>query len=151
MIDDSDFMDYSIDSDIGSSGYTESYTSNIGGDVNQDTSQIIDVDEIVDRISEGLTKTYTEEERQAQQEMAAAFASGISGEMLLQSAQEEEWRSALMDEILEIKDDLTVHPLLTTEFSDYTVSEGILLLILLGCILRLCLQMLRGGFAWLEL
>lgn len=41
-------------------------------------------------------------------------------------------------------------PLLTTSFSDYTVTEGLLLLLLLSVFLSACYKLLRGGFQWLR-
>ncbi len=41
------------------------------------------------------------------------------------------------------------HPLLTTPFQDYTVTEGLLLLLLLCVFLKACMTMVRRAFAWL--
>lgn len=41
-------------------------------------------------------------------------------------------------------------PLLTTRFEDYTVTEGLLLLLLLSVFVSACVRMLKGGFAWLR-
>ena len=40
------------------------------------------------------------------------------------------------------------HPALTTSFQDYTVTEGLLLLILLAAFA--CIRILKGGFSWLR-
>lgn len=42
------------------------------------------------------------------------------------------------------------HPALTTPFEDYTVTEGLLLLLLLSVFVAACMKMLKGGFAWLR-
>ncbi len=42
------------------------------------------------------------------------------------------------------------HPLLTTSFHDYTVTEGLLLLILLAAFAAVCVKILKGGFQWLR-
>ena len=42
------------------------------------------------------------------------------------------------------------HPALTTSFADYTVTETLLLLLLLSAFLSACARMLRGGFSWLR-
>lgn len=42
------------------------------------------------------------------------------------------------------------HPMLTTPFEDYTVTEGLLLLLLLSVFAAACVKMLKGGFAWLR-
>jgi len=42
------------------------------------------------------------------------------------------------------------HPMLTTPFEDYTVTEGLLLLLFLSVVAAACVKMLKGGFAWLR-
>ena len=42
------------------------------------------------------------------------------------------------------------HPALTTSFADYTVTEALLLLLLLSVFISACVRMLRGGFSWLR-
>lgn len=42
------------------------------------------------------------------------------------------------------------HPALTTSFQDYTVTEGLLLLILLAAFAAACVRILKGGFQWLR-
>ena len=42
------------------------------------------------------------------------------------------------------------HPALTTPFEDYTVSEALLLLLLLFAFVSACARMLRGGLSWLR-
>lgn len=51
--------------------------------------------------------------------------------------------------LAEIRQDVAPHPLLTTPFSEYTVTEGLLLLALLYGVVSLCVRMLKGGFSWL--
>lgn len=41
-------------------------------------------------------------------------------------------------------------PALTTSFRDYTVTEGLLLLILLAAFAAACVRILKGGFQWLR-
>ena len=47
-----------------------------------------------------------------------------------------------------IHQDLT-HPALTTDFQDYTVAEGLLLLLLVGFFISACIRLLKEGFSWL--
>ena len=42
------------------------------------------------------------------------------------------------------------HPALTTSFADYTVTEALLLLLLLAAFISACARMLRGGLLWLR-
>lgn len=53
-------------------------------------------------------------------------------------------------ELLEtIQKDVSPHPFLTTDFADYTVVEGLLLMALLLAVISLCVKMLKEGFSWL--
>lgn len=40
-------------------------------------------------------------------------------------------------------------PFLTTSFEEYSVTEGLLLMLLLALFVSLCWKMLKGGFYWL--
>lgn len=40
-------------------------------------------------------------------------------------------------------------PFMTTSFDDYTVSEGLLLLLVLLVFLKWCAKLLKEGFSWL--
>lgn len=42
------------------------------------------------------------------------------------------------------------HPMMETPFEDYTVTEGLLLLLLLSVFVSACAKLLKGGFAWLR-
>ncbi len=39
---------------------------------------------------------------------------------------------------------------MTTSFRDYTVTEGLLLLLLLSAFIAACARILKGGFSWLR-
>lgn len=58
-----------------------------------------------------------------------------------------------MDKLLEYAETIQLtldHPALTTSFQDYTVMEGLLLLILLAAFAAACIKILKGGFSWLN-
>lgn len=42
------------------------------------------------------------------------------------------------------------HPALTTSFADYTVTEALLLFLLLAAFVSACARMLKGGLSWLR-
>lgn len=58
----------------------------------------------------------------------------------------------LMQRLAEMEQAQTAaeRPLLTTPFEDYTVTEGLLLLLLLSVFVSACARVLKGGFAWLR-
>lgn len=49
----------------------------------------------------------------------------------------------------EIREDVSSRPFLTTPFSEYTVTEGLLLLLALGVFARWLVKLLKEGFSWL--
>ncbi len=51
---------------------------------------------------------------------------------------------------LETLEEAAAHPMLTTSFQEYTVTEGLLLALLLSVFISACVKMLKGGFAWLR-
>lgn len=59
-------------------------------------------------------------------------------------------------ELVQISDqlaDIQLHqtrPVLTTSFEDYTVMEGLLLLLLLAAFAAVCTKLLKGGLSWLK-
>ena len=52
-------------------------------------------------------------------------------------------------EYVESQQQIESHPMMTTNFADYTVTEGLLLLILLLFVIEMCVRMVKGGFSWL--
>lgn len=40
-------------------------------------------------------------------------------------------------------------PFMTTDFADYTVTEGLLLILVLLIFLQACAKIVKGGFSWL--
>lgn len=65
---------------------------------------------------------------------------------LLEALTGEEGMSSDMDSVQQVLD----HPAMTTSFQDYTVTEGLLLLLLLGAFAVACARMLKEGFSWLR-
>ncbi len=52
-------------------------------------------------------------------------------------------------EVLQSMEQIENHPVMTTSFQDYTVTEGLLLLLLLLAVISVCVKILKGGFSWL--
>lgn len=50
-------------------------------------------------------------------------------------------------EVIEVVD--LDRPFLTTSFSSYTVVEGMLLMLVLILFVKLCVNIVKGGFSWL--
>ena len=53
-----------------------------------------------------------------------------------------------MEEALETVESVA-RPFLTTPFSDYSVTEGLLLLLVLSVVVSWIFKLLKGGFSWL--
>ena len=64
--------------------------------------------------------------------------------------------SGIQRELVQVSDqvaDIQLHQIravLTTSFADYTVTEALLLFLLLAAFLSACARMLRGGLLWLR-
>lgn len=50
-------------------------------------------------------------------------------------------------QVIEVTD--LVRPFMTTNFNDYTVTEGLLLLLVILVFLKWCVKIVKGGFSWL--
>lgn len=107
--------------------------------------EVISVDDLLDRLTAASEETETTEEEAAAEE-------DTSGEALGEALEAETGPSA-SDTALELLEVIQVqtapHPLLTTDFADYTVTEGLLLLALLLAVISLCVKLLKEGFSWL--
>lgn len=107
--------------------------------------QVVSVDELIQRLTEATDAAPVEDvvqEEPEEEEPSLAdqfFASALDDTSSSDTVQ-------LLTEIREVVED---HPLLTTDFADYTVTEGLLLALLLCLIGSWCIKMLKGGFSWL--
>lgn len=89
--------------------------------------QVVSVDELVERLTTAM------ETETVPSEPAAVQVEGM--DQLL--------------EHMEVIEGELVHPALETPFEDYSVSEGLLLLLLVLLLLSWCVRMIKGGFSWL--
>lgn len=110
--------------------------------------EVISVDELLDRLAsasetEETTEAVTEDTDPEETEPTLAdqfFAASLDDTSSTDTVQLlTEIRDALPDD----------HPLLTTEFEDYTVAEGLLLSLFLCVVGSWCVRMVKGGFSWL--
>lgn len=100
--------------------------------------EVIRVEDLLDRLLEGTEEEVLEEETDIEETVVE---------------EPEPVEVAGTDEILQlletIQQDVEPHPFLTTNFEDYTVTEGLLLLALLLGFISACFKMLKEGFSWL--
>ncbi len=100
-----------------------------------DPMEVISVEELLGRLAE-------------EQEAAAA-----EEEVPEEETEPEPLEAAGTDETIRlletIQTQLTPHPFLTTPFEEYTVTEGLLLLLVLAAFAGCCIKLLRRGFSWL--
>lgn len=116
--------------------------------------EVITVEDLLDRIT-GETEQdgETEEPPQEAEGEAAAEAPTDPGEELPAEGLQGPIEVIGMDKVLkrlETLQETADHPMLTTPFDDYTVTEGLLLLLLLSVFVAACVKLLKGGFAWLR-
>jgi hypothetical protein len=106
------------------------------------------VDELIDRLVQGSQDEETSEEPPPEEteplpEEGDLFTEVDTGPMEIKG----------MDKLLtyaETVQQTLDHPVLTTSFQDYTVTEGLLLLIMLAAFAAACIKILKGGFQWLR-
>ena len=100
-----------------------------------DPMEVISVEELLGRLAE---------EQEAAAEEEAVLEEETEPEPLEVAGTDETIR------LLEtIQTQLTPHPFLTTPFEEYTVTEGLLLLLVLAAFAGCCIKLLRRGFSWL--
>ena len=112
--------------------------------------EVISVGELLDRLAG--------EDTQEPEESAGEPAEEEPAEVIDPGPFQELWDTPIqvigMDEALRhlrtIVAQTEPHPAMTTDFADYTVSEALLLLLLLSIFMAACIKMLKGGFAWLR-
>ena len=105
---------------------------------------VVSVDELIDRLVQS-TSTETEEAPPAEE-----MEEPVPEEVL---PDPDPLEIIGMDKLLirvEAIQQTLDHPALTTSFRDYTVTEGLLLLILLAAFAAACVRILKGGFSWLR-
>lgn len=116
-----------------------------------DSVTVVSVDELIDRLvqsgqEEEATEELPPEEEQLPEEgdqTDVPFMEVDTGPMEIKG----------MDKLLTYAETIQQtldHPALTTSFRDYTVTEGLLLLILLAAFAAACVRILKGGFSWLR-
>lgn len=107
------------------------------------TIYLISVDELVERL------TYTDNiADDAPVEETGELTAEPDTLTLFSAGETNEAETALFEVVETIRDSLD-HPALTTPFSEYTVTEGLLLLAVLGAFVSKLVRMLKGGFSWL--
>ena len=113
---------------------------------------VVSVDELIDRL---VQSTDPGEEDVNPDEPAPEEPAEETGEgdILLPEVDTGPMEIKGMDKLLTYAETIQQtldHPPLTTSFQDYTVTEGLLLLILLAAFAAACVRILKGGFQWLR-
>lgn len=112
------------------------------------------VDTLVDILAHVLI---SEQDVSPEQDSEQQSSEAVTGESLPEALREPVPAAAsddtAMESVLEhlekIQTQISPHPMLTTPFEDYTVCEGLLLLLLLFVVVSFCVKMLRRAFSWL--
>ena len=117
--------------------------------------EVISVEELLERIR-GETDTSPEESQEPAEPPPADPGDTLAVEI-------DPGTLAVLDRLSDIKRELVLvsdqlakiqlhqtRPVLTTSFEDYTVMEGLLLLLLLAAFAAACAKILKGGLSWLK-
>lgn len=116
-----------------------------------DPVTVVSVDELIDRLVQSTQEGEDQEEAPPSDEQPED--SELSGDFYLPEVDTGPMEIKGMDKLLEYAETIQTtldHPALTTSFQDYTVTEGLLLLILLAAFAAVCVKILKGGFQWLR-
>ncbi len=120
--------------------------------------EVVTVDDLLDRLAgenQGDEETeepiQTEEPPPAEEEPADPdFANDLNPAIISTESIEVVGMDKVLNRLETIQQQTADHPMLTTSFEDYTVTEGLLLLLFLSVVVAACVKMLKGGFAWLR-
>lgn len=112
-----------------------------------DPIQVISVDELVERLTSTGEEQTAETVEAGEEESVEPSLSDQYFTLMLQDTTNQE----LLAEARAIRQEIQqqVHPAMTTPFSEYTVTESLLLLVLIGGVVSICFKMLRRAFSWL--
>lgn len=117
-----------------------------------DPVTVVSVDELIDRLVQSSEPG--EEENTPDEPVPENSAEApAEGDILLSETDPGPMEIKGMDKLLTYAETIQHtldHPALTTSFQDYTVTEGLLLLILLAAFAAACIKILKGGFQWLR-
>lgn len=120
--------------------------------------EVISVDELINRLTtgDGETDASPEESQEPAEPPPADPGDTLAVEI-------DPGTLAVLDSLGDIKRELVLvsdqlaeiqlhqtRPVLTTPFEDYTVMEGLLLLLLLAAFAAVCAKILKGGLSWLK-
>ncbi len=113
-----------------------------------DPLTVVSVDELIDRLVQGSQDEETSEEAPPEETEPLPgegdlFTEVDTGPMEIKGMNKLLTYAETIQQTLD-------HPALTTSFQDYTVTEGLLLLILLAAFAAACIRILKGGFQWLR-
>lgn len=112
--------------------------------------EVISVDEFLERLQETGTGEEGEETAPAEETETDPADPSLSDQyfaLMLQDTTNQEILTVCRLIRKDFED--SIHPAMTTNFSDYTVTEALLLLALVGGVISACWKMLRRGFEWL--
>lgn len=120
--------------------------------------EVISVDELIDRLTtgDGETDASPEESQEPVEPSPSDPGDTVAVEIGPDTLATLDGLSDISQMLIQISDqleELQLHqarPVLTTSFEDYTVMEGLLLLLLLAAFAVVCAKILRGGFSWLK-
>lgn len=120
--------------------------------------EVISVDELLERLTQGSDEAepVPEESQDPAEPSPGEPGDTVAVELDPGTLAVMEAMDGFQDELAELSGQLTeiqqhlFRPALTTPFEDYTVTETLLLLLLLSAFAAVCFKMLKGGFKWLR-
>lgn len=113
-----------------------------------DPVSVVSVDELLSRLDSLRDSTESGSNDDNVDEEPVIDIVDVALDILDELQSEGTYREQVESLLTDIRDH-QVRPAMTTDFSDYTVSESLLLLLLIYFVINSCVKMLKGGFSWL--
>lgn len=113
--------------------------------------EVISVEELLERLQESSTGEEEDGEAASAEETETEPAEPALSDQFFAFMLEDTTNQEILTVCQLIRKDFddSIHPAMTTQFSDYTVTEALLLLALVGGVISACWKMLKGAFSWL--
>lgn len=111
--------------------------------------EVISVDDLLGRLTAGEEASGEETSEAPEGETGEEAGEGVGESTEIPEETGPSNADTALELLETIQQDVSPHPFLTTDFADYTVTEGLLLLALLLAVISLCIKLLKEGFSWL--
>jgi len=139
------------DEEITVGGDTGGDTGETGGETETTVVQVVSIDELVERLTSETENASDGTEIPSEIDTEGGETEPTLSDQYFSLMMQDTTNQEILAVCRSIQSDFeqSIHPAMTTPFADYTVSEALLLLALVGGVVSVCVKMLRRAFLWL--